>query len=159
MRSEFFIVKYNEIKYLFRSRSRGVTLIELILVTSIILILGASTTPFISSFISRNNLDVTTDKVVGTIRKAQNYARTNKDDGVWGACVTGQIIRMYRGSCNSPIQSDDFSFPESVTITGFSDTTFSKNRGELSGPLSISISNNRGTNTININIAGGATIQ
>lgn len=56
----------------------GLTLIEIIMVIAIIVILGAATTPFLSSFVLRNNTETSQDKVISSIRKAQNYAMNEK---------------------------------------------------------------------------------
>lgn len=138
--------------------TQGVTLIELLLVLSIIAVLGTATTPFLSRFVTANNLDTTRDNVIGTIRKAQQYAMDGKNDATWGACVTGTNIRLFQGTCTTPTFSEDFSIPTSVTVSGFAETTFSK-RGEPSGAVTITISSATGSHTVSINAAGGITVN
>jgi prepilin-type N-terminal cleavage/methylation domain-containing protein len=133
----------------------GFTAIELILVIAIVAILGATTTPFLINFYQRNNLEVATDTIIGSIRKAQNYAINNKDTGNWGVCLSGTKIRLFRGTCAAPTFSEQFDKSSSVTITGLNETTFSKARGEPSAPLSINVSNSIGSYNINVNNAGG----
>lgn len=137
----------------------GITLIELLLVTAIIAIIGASVSPFLSNFILRNNLETTTDKIIGTIRKAQSYAMDGKDDATWGVCLSGGNLRLYSGSCLSPTRSEDFSVPGRVTISGLNDTTFSKLRGEPSNALSITIGTDIDSQTVTVNAVGGMTIN
>ena len=138
----------------------GVTVIELLIVISIVAILGASTAPFLINFIQRTQLDTTVDSVIGTIRKAQGNAITGKLDTAWGACLyNGDTIRLYNDTCVSSTVKEDFTVPGTITIIGFNDTTFSKGRGEPSIPLSITISSSYDSNTITVNEAGGMKIE
>ena len=135
------------------------TIVEVILVVAIVTIIGASTTPFISNFIARNNHETTVDKLVSSIRKAQNYSMNGRDGVIWGICLSGNNIRLYRGSCVSPTFSENFSVPGTVTLTGLNDTTFSSLRGEPNGSLNITITSNLGSNTIIVNSAGGIDVN
>lgn len=138
---------------------KGVTVIELLLVISIVAIVAAAATPFLSSFVLRNNLEVTTARVIGTIRKAQNYSQDGKNDEVWGVCLTGGNLRLFSASCTSPSFSEDFSVPKTVKISGLSETFFSKLRGEPSNSLNITITTDIGTSTVQLNEAGGMGIN
>jgi prepilin-type N-terminal cleavage/methylation domain-containing protein len=138
---------------------RAFTLIELLIVIALILILGTMATPFLSRFIVQTNYETSVDKVIGTIRKAQTYAMNNKDGVIWGVCFTSSLVRLYRGTCASPTQSEDFDIPTTVTISGLSDTTFSLNRGEASQALTITISSSVGSTQVLVNRAGGMTLN
>lgn len=140
-------------------QQQGLTLIELLMVIAIFAIIAASSTPFLSNFILRNNYETTVDKVVSTIRKAQQYAMDGKNDVTWGVCLSGNSIRLFSGSCALPTFSEDFDTPSSVTITGLNETTFSTLRGEPSSALSITITTDIGTQTVTMNTAGGMEIN
>ena len=140
-------------------KQSGVTLIELLLVIALVSIIAASVSPFLSRFILQNSLEVSTGYTVGFLRKAQAYSIDGKNDAAWGTCITGPILRLYRGTCASPAVSDDYSIPPVTTITGLTDVTFSKRRGEPSIPLTITIATTLGSNTITVNEAGGMTIN
>jgi prepilin-type N-terminal cleavage/methylation domain-containing protein len=137
---------------------RAFTLIELMLVISIIAILGASTTPFLSRFILQTNYDSVIDKLTGSIRKAQEYAMDGKNGATWGICKSTNNIRLYSGSCNSPIISENFSIPTTVTVSGLTDTTFNL-RGEPSMAISVTVNTILETASIQLNSAGGITIN
>lgn len=138
---------------------QGFTLIELIVVIGIISVLAASSAPFFSRFVTQNNHELMVDKVIGTIRKAQENSINGKNNTAWGICISGSVLRLYAGTCASPTISEDFDIPGTITITGLSDTTFSKRRGEPSGILTISIESYIKTDTITLNPAGGLTIN
>ena len=136
-------------------KSRGVTVIELILIIALIAIVGTAATPFLSNFILRNNYETTVDKVLSSLRKAQGYSMSGRNQSLWGVCLAaGNKIRLYRGSCATPAFSEDFDVPGSVAVSGLSDTTFSTLRGEPSGTLTITISTDIGTRTVSVNGAG-----
>lgn len=138
---------------------KGVSYIELLVVIGLIAIIGASVSPFLSNFILRNNLETTTDNLVGTIRKAQAYSMDGKNDAAWGVCLAGGNIRLFTGTCGSPTISEDYTVSSSVTITGLTTTTFSRLRGEPSSSLSVAISTDIGSTIITLNAAGGMEIN
>lgn len=138
----------------------GITLIEILLVIAIIAILAAAIAPFLSSFVLRNNHDIARDRLLGSFRKAQSYSMTKKNGAIWGVCLSDSTtIRLYRGSCNSPAYSEDYGFNSNITISGFSNVTFSKHRGEPSASVSTTITSSQSSDTITVNSAGRIAIQ
>lgn len=137
---------------------KGFTLIELLLVIAIVAILGAATTPFLSRFVLQTNFDSSEEKVISTIRKAQEYAMDGKNGETWGVCLSGNSLRLYSGSCANPTISENFTIPTTVNISGFSDTTFNT-RGEPSGSLSITVSTSLESSEILLNSAGGLNVN
>lgn len=138
----------------------GITLIEILLVIAIVAILAASAAPFLSSFVLRNNHDIARDRLLGSLRKAQSYSMTKKNGAIWGVCLPDSTtIRLYRGSCNSPAFAQDYTFNSNVTVSGFSDVTFSKHRGEPSTTVNALITSSQSSNTVTVNAAGRIAIQ
>ena len=136
---------------------KGFTIIELIIVVSLVGIVTGVATPFLSAFILRDNWHVATDRVVSEMRKAQAYAmdgKTVNGNNLWGVCVIGNVFRLFNGTCNSPNQNEDYSVPNGVALTGLTSITFGNLRGEPSVAGSINISTNLGTSTITLNAAG-----
>jgi len=140
---------------------KGFSFVELLLVIAIISIIAVSSAPFMSRFLAQNQLEVSTDKVVSTIRKAQSYAMANKENAVWGFCMSGSGIRLYKDSCSSSSYNEDFDLTK-VTISGPVDVYFAGaagKRGEPSESATITISNSTGVNTVSINSAGGLSVN
>lgn len=135
---------------------KGVTLIELLLVISIVAVIAGATLPFLSRFIVVNNLDSAQSKLNFAIRRAQALSMDGKSDTNWGVCKTGNIIRVYSGTCNSPGVSEDLSFSQSITITNF-DVTFDS-RGEPSSQVTITLSSQIESIDISVNAAGGINL-
>jgi prepilin-type N-terminal cleavage/methylation domain-containing protein len=139
---------------------RGFTLIELLLVIALILLLGGLGSPFISRFYINAQYETSVDKVISTLRKAQTYAMSGKNNAVWGICYTSNMVRLYQGTCASPTFAENFDISSNITITGLSsETTFSLGRGEPSQALTITISSLVGTTTVTLNRAGGMNVQ
>jgi prepilin-type N-terminal cleavage/methylation domain-containing protein len=132
----------------------GFTLIELLLTISLIALLGALAAPFLSNFLLTNATHSTHLAVLSNLRKAQQYAVQGKNNSAWGVCQTGGAIRLYRGSCASPVYSENTSVPNGVTVSGLTDISFSKLRGEPSVVTNITISSTLSTQTITVEGAG-----
>lgn len=137
---------------------KGITLIELLLVISIVAIIGASTSPFLSNFILQTNFDTTLNKAMSSVRKAQSNAMNKKNGSVWGVCLSGTNIRLYSGSCVSPLVKEDFDIPNSVDVTNLTDTTFNL-RGEPSVVLNITVATSQESAVVNVNSAGGVNVN
>jgi len=137
---------------------QGISLIEILLVISLVAILGASVTPFISSFILRNGNDAAVDRAIGTIRKAQEYSINRKNGQEWGVCLTNNNLRLFRGSCNSPQFNEDFAVPNAINISGLNETSFDK-YGQPSATMNVTISSDLETTNITVNAIGGMEIN
>jgi prepilin-type N-terminal cleavage/methylation domain-containing protein len=137
---------------------KGLTLVELLLVISIVAIIGASTSPFLSNFVLQTNFDTTLDKVTSSVRKAQSNAMNKKNDSVWGVCLIGTNIRLYSGSCSSPQVKEDFDIPNSVDVSSLTDTIFNL-RGEPSVVLNITVATSQESAVVNVNSAGGVNVN
>jgi prepilin-type N-terminal cleavage/methylation domain-containing protein len=141
------------------SKDSGITIIEMLLVIAIIAILAASVSPFLSNFIMRNSHDVTVNRVLGSLRKAQIYSMVGKNNETWGVCIDQGILRLYTGSCALPSYSEDFSIPGVISVSGLNDTTFSFGRGEPLVVSTINISSTLDSDLVIINAAGGIQLQ
>ena len=143
----------------FTSEARkGLTLIELLLVIAIVAILAAASSPFVSRFVLQINLDTTVDKIVGSMRKAQTYAMSGKEGVPWGVCISNGDVRMYGDSCATPLIKEDIDVPQSISVSGISDTAFNR-RGEPDDPITVTVSSTIESRAIIINRAGGIEIQ
>jgi len=136
-------------------KTSGFTYIELIVVIIILGIIVAISIPSLASFYLSNNFDISSTMLLSSVRKAQQYAIDNKNDLSWGVCLTGSTLRLYGGSCLVPTIKDDYLLPPSVTISGLSDLSFSRFRGEPNAPAIITITSAAKNITININHLGG----
>ena len=136
---------------------KGVTFIELLMIVAIVMIIAAGASPFYVNLISKNNLNSTANGFESTLRKAQTYAVSGKDNTTWGVCVTGGNIRLFGGTCGSPSRKEEIGIPSGVSVTGFSTVTFTNLRGEPSSAFTFSVSNQAGSKSIIINASGNVS--
>jgi len=126
---------------------------------AIIAILAASISPFLSNFIMRNSHDVTLNRVLGSLRKAQTYSMSGKSNSIWGVCVNAEVLRVYTGSCTNPSYHEDYTIPGVISVSGLNDTTFSVGRGEPSTTSSITVTSVLDSDSVVVNTAGGIQLQ
>lgn len=135
-------------------KKSGFTLIELILVFAIIVIIGALSSPLASSLLTRVYADSTLSLLRSSLHTAQAYALEGKRTGTWGVCQTSGVIRLYEGTCASPTYQVDTTIPAIVTISGLSDTSFSRLTGEPNTTSTITITTPITSNTLTIGTLG-----
>ncbi len=135
---------------------RGFTYTEVLLIVALTSLLGMMSVPFYGNFVLRSNMQVTKDKLISAIRKAQMYSITSKNGGGWGICKSStSVMRIYRGSCSTPTLKEDYTIPANITVNNLTDTSFSALRGEPSSALNINIVSSLSTITISLNTVGG----
>lgn len=137
----------------------GITYIEVLVLVALISIVSFISTPFFSHSLLRNNTTTATELIENVIRKAQLYSVNGKNNAVWGVCITSGKIRLFTGTCAAPVIREDTTLPKNITITGLSETTFSKFRGEPSSSRTITIQSGIKTQTIVLNPVGGMDIN
>jgi len=136
---------------------QGVTLIELLLVISLMLIIGSASTPFLSRFVTQNAFDITTSQLEAYLRQAQASSFFGTGANQWGVCYlenTSKILRLYESNCLNPEYFQDYVLPQSVSMSGFSDVVFS-DRGEPQAVQTITISTSLESRVFSVNEAGG----
>lgn len=136
---------------------KGLTFIELLMIVAIVMIIAAGASPFYTNLISKNNLNSTRNGFVSTLRKAQTYAISGKDNTTWGVCIIGNNIRLFGGTCATPSRKEEVGIPGGVVIGGFSTITFTSLRGEPSNTFTFTLNNQAGTKTIIINSTGNVS--
>lgn len=141
------------------AKTSGFSLIELILVIGILMIIAVTASVFNSKWFLQNNLEASKNMLVSSMRKAQSYSIAKKNNLTWGVCLTGNIIRMFGGTCASPTIKDDYTLPVSIGISGLSTVSFSSFRGEPSAAQNINLTGNNQTFNLIINNAGGLNVN
>lgn len=143
-------------------KQEGFTLIELILVISLMLILGTLGTAFGARFLTQNGVSNATDQLIGDLRQAQIYAMIGKQNSNWGVNFASNTITLYKGATFASRTSAfdaTFSVNANISISGFSDDNFTRVTGlpGFTTPQTITISGTGETKTITINSQGVAT--
>ncbi|MBP7842669.1 prepilin-type N-terminal cleavage/methylation domain-containing protein [Candidatus Woesebacteria bacterium] len=123
----------------------GFTVIELLVVISIVAIVSATIIPVGSAFLVRNHMSNKTNELVSSLRTAQISSMNGKEDMRWGVQVTASQIKLYAE--NDPAFNQTFAIPASITIT--QDTVlFNKLTGNPDATATFTITSNSSDSTV-----------
>jgi prepilin-type N-terminal cleavage/methylation domain-containing protein len=136
----------------------GFTLIEVLLSVSIIGMLAGISLPVYESFIRRNDLDLASQQLAATLRRAENYARSVKQDSSWSVEVQGSVVTLFQGTnfvSRNTIYDETFDIPASITPSGLSEVQFAKFTAtpNTTGSITLSSTTNS-TRTVTLNAKG-----
>ncbi len=134
--------------------SKGITVVELLLVTSIILTLGVMSISFHSRFIMQNALDNTANQLIGSFRKAQIYSLMGKQNGVWGVKYSSPANEITLYLTGTSAFDENFSVNNNISVSGFTDISFAKATGIPSSTATIIVSGSNNNRTMMINSQG-----
>lgn len=139
-------------------REQGFTLIEMLLSTSIIVVLVSLSLPFYVSFQSRNDEALAAQTLVETLRRAETYARGSRGDSVWSVEIQATAITLFKGASFSGRDTsfdEPTSVPSSITLGGLTEVQFAKFTAFPATPGSITLaSTGNTTRTVTINAKG-----
>ncbi|HJQ08226.1 MAG TPA: type II secretion system protein [Candidatus Saccharimonadales bacterium] len=110
-------------------KQRGFTLLEVLLSVTIITVLVGASLPVYESFVRRNDLDLTTQRVAEALRRAQTYARAAKGDVDWSVAVQTSAVTLFEGTnfAGRDTGMDEvITLPATVTPGGLSEVRFAK---------------------------------
>lgn len=134
------------------------TLIELLLVVSIISIIGYSIAATGANFLTRNYLQNTEMDIVTALRTAQLNALSGKRDSKWGVDVKqGGVITVFAGNSyalRNTVYDVIYKIPPSLSVNN-TEVVYEKVSGNVTNPVVIIITDPSGTEKqISVNIFG-----
>lgn len=137
----------------------GFTLLEVLLSVGIIILLAGLSAPVYMSFSNRNDLDIATQSLAETLRRAETYARGVKADDQWGVAVHSGGITLYKGAsyaARDTSYDEDTSVSSALTFGGLSEVVFAKLDAAPSatGDITITQPNTNDSKTVSINAKG-----
>lgn len=112
---------------LFKTSLQGFTLPEILLSLAILGIIGGMTIPAYSTFMNRNELDITATSIAQNLRRAQSLARAGDGDTSWGVRVSVGSILVYKGASyvlRDSLFDENTSIPTTIIPSGLIDVTF-----------------------------------
>lgn len=128
------------------------SLIELILVVTIVLTLGVLSTVFYSRFLNQNSVANVSDQFASQLRKAQIYAMAGKQNTSWGVRYDTNTITLF--ASNLPAFDETFTVNSNITVSGFTPVVFAKVTGMPGTTPTITISGGGNTKTVSVNSQG-----
>ncbi len=136
---------------------KGFSLVELLIVFSMIAVLSAVSITMYTQIKNKNNLEVSTTSIVQALRYAKMNAEQVNDDEKWGVYVTSDKVTVFKGNSysNRDASSDqDLNLPGGVEVSGLDEVLFNKVSGIPEEEGAIILSNSDSTVTIVINEKG-----
>jgi hypothetical protein len=130
---------------------------ELLLVVSLITVISVSSGPYLSRFMAGSDMKTSSDKIVRTLRKAQNYSINGKGNSVWGVHYQAELLVLFKGSdfaTRDTAFDETFDLPQTLEVIGWGDLYFNKVRGIPSSTLSAIIRIRDDQRTIEVNQEG-----
>jgi len=137
---------------------KGFTMLEIMLVMTVIVIATALTMPIYQAFQPKNDIEVASTAVANGARRAQILSQASNMDSAWGIKIeTGKVIVFKGDSYEMRDQEEDeiFEIAKNISISGITEIVFSKTFGmpNPSGEIILRSINND-IKTININEKG-----
>lgn len=123
-------------------RLQGFTLIESVLVTSVILLLGAVSGTFGTQFAGARNTAFATHTLRESLDRAQVYARSGRAGSDWGVTQVGSEIIVFSGTTYAlrNVDLDERAdIPGGISMTGLGETVFAQSTGVLSAAKIVDI--------------------
>lgn len=111
---------------------KGFTMIEITLSVAMLSLIFGMSVPMYRTFSIRNDLDIATNQIAQSLRRAQTLSQVGDGDTSWGVHVSVGSILIYKGASYA---SRDVSFDEDTSIsssivpTGLNDVVFGKVTG------------------------------
>ncbi len=142
---------------------RGFTVIEIVLVVSLIAIMGAIAAPFLLSFQTRADLDIATNMAAFAIRRTATLAQGTYADVPWSVYIQSGSVTIYPGVSyggHDPAYDVVFKISKKITVTGLNDIHLSRFTGypTTAGTVTFTTVKNE-TKSISINARGMVQIQ
>jgi prepilin-type N-terminal cleavage/methylation domain-containing protein len=136
---------------------KGFTLVEILIVFSIMAILATTTVGVYKSWQNRNVLSSAKQTVSQALREAQALASTGTNDSNWGVKLMSKNLVLFNGASYSErnINNDKiFDLPSNILIEGLDEVTFSKISGLPGKEINITITYDGAKVNIGLNAQG-----
>lgn len=138
--------------------SGGFTLLEMLLTIAIIGIIGGLSMPVYNTFQASNNIDVASNTVVQSMRRAQSLSRAMDNDSTWGVHISSGQVTVFQGAAFASRDADydeEFGISSAISASGVTEVVFDKLTGEpqTTGSLTLTSTANQ-SRTITINEKG-----
>lgn len=138
---------------------RGFTLLETLLVVTLMAVIGGVSVPVYQSFQVRNDLDIAADAVVQSLHAAQASSWSVEGDSAWGVKILLGGIAVFKGAsyaARDAAYDAIIEVPSSVAPSGTTEFVFAKLTGlpGAAGDLTLSASGIGETRVIGVNAKG-----
>lgn len=137
-----------------RKKQMSFTLIEIILIISILMIITGVSFPFLSRNLTDYYFYQTISTIKNFIYKAQTYSMNEKNGEIWGVCIFNNEVKIFKQNCTNGNFLDSYKIPTNIQIVNFQTVNFSKIRGEINQSITFTIISPNNSKTLTINKVG-----
>ncbi|HAT73705.1 MAG: hypothetical protein US30_C0007G0047 [Candidatus Moranbacteria bacterium GW2011_GWF2_36_839] len=139
---------------------KGFTLVEIMLVVSLMVIVGTISVPVYQTVQLQNDLDLAISSITQTLHRAQILSQGSDGDSTWGARVSSGSVILFKGTTyasRDPLYDEVFEISPNLVISssGFVSPTspeliFSKMLGEPTpyGTITLTTVSNQAKNIV-----------
>ncbi|MEI7792030.1 MAG: prepilin-type N-terminal cleavage/methylation domain-containing protein [Candidatus Berkelbacteria bacterium] len=128
------------------------TFLELLLVLLVVSILAAASSPFFSRFLLQNAVASSSEHIVSTLRKAQEYTIAGKNNSTWQTVLSGNTLTLVQQSGGTVF--DTYTMNSNVAVSGLTTVSFTRPLGQVASPVSISITAGTNSRSVSVNTEG-----
>lgn len=136
---------------------KGFTLVEIVLVISIIVVITALAIPSSLRFFQIQTIDEITDNIIDTLRRSQSQAAFQRNDSSFGVKFNPGSYVLFQGNSYAArdINEDEvFSLPNDVIVSGINEVVFLKLSGFPNPIGTITVNTSNDNRVISINSQG-----
>lgn len=140
---------------------QGFTLLEILLSIACLAIISAISIPIYQSFQNKNNLNIATNTIVQSLRRAQVLSQSSDGDTTSGVKIQSGSIVVFRGvtyATRDTTLDEIFDLPTTIVPSGVNEVIFTKTFGlpTTTGSIILTFSPSE-IKTITINEKGTVT--
>jgi Tfp pilus assembly protein FimT len=146
--------------YQIKYKNTGFSLVEILVIISIIAIFATISTTVYTSLRSKNSLEIATNDIVGAMRLAKTYSEQVNSDSKWGVYITSEELTIFSGTSYASRDTNKdklLKLPGSVSVSGMTEVVFEKSSGITNTTGNISVNGIDGVKNISINEKGTIT--
>lgn len=130
-----------------KKKQSGFTLVEMMLVVSVVAALGGISAPIYQSFQIKNDLDVVTNNVAQTLKRAQVLSQASDGDAAWGVKAQSGSLVLFKGAtfaARDAAYDEIFDIPGTIAPSGVTEFNFAKMTGLPASPGTLILTSSSG---------------
>jgi type II secretory pathway pseudopilin PulG len=134
-------------------KKKSFTLLEILLVISLMVIVAQLSIPTFMSMKNSNDFDLAQTQILQGLRRAKTLALAGTNDNNWGIYFSADKFTVYCGidyQSRDTVRDEETAVNSNITLPQNSDVNFEKNTGGLLQSKSLAVSND--THATNITI-------
>jgi prepilin-type N-terminal cleavage/methylation domain-containing protein len=141
---------------------RGFSLIELVIVLSIMLMLSAVVGTLASNTLPKSQLQSESEAMVESLRHAQALSIAGKHDQLWGVHLSATTLTLFAGTnyAARDTQYDQVrTLPAGISVSGLADVVFEAITGQTSNTGTITLTAEATSETVSMTVNARGLVE